>query len=338
MSSPLRYGILGTGNIARQFAQGVAESSRSVLAAVASRNETRALAFASTHDIPVAYGTYDGLLADDSVDAVYVSLPNTLHETWTVLALQAGKHVLCEKPMATDAAGAERMFDAAEHAGRVLMEAFMYRCHPLTFAVKHHVDTGDIGHLRQIRANFNYATNTVEGNVRFDPDLAGGSIMDIGCYGVSLARHLTAEEPSVVQTVGNLHDTGVDVNAAAVLKFPSGVLATITCGMDLQTNNLAVISGTAGYLEVPIPWKPPRPHAAYSLVRQTPPKMDRPAAAAPPPRQDFTLETDLPLYGIEADTFSRIVQDGAPLTVSRQDTVGNMRVLDQMRQQVAKGT
>src|SRR4029079_14380607 len=163
---------------------------RSGVAAVGSRSVESARNFSIAHSIATAHGTYDALLADPTVDAVYISMPNSLHHEWTIKSLRAGKHVLCEKPFALTASEAKEMFDAAKKAGKVLVEAFMYRSHPLTLAVIDSLRGGEIGELRLIRTSFCYKTSRVEGNVRFDKKLGGGGLMDVGCYCLSLSRLL----------------------------------------------------------------------------------------------------------------------------------------------------
>ena len=330
----LRWGILGTGNIARQFAAGLASSSRTTVQAVASRRSDTADAFARAHGVPTAYGSYDQLLHDRSVDAVYVSLPNSMHHEWTIAALRAGKHVLCEKPLASNAAQAEEMFDVAARTGRVLVEAFMYRSHPLTHAVLDAVRGGEIGQLKLVRTSFCFRTMRVGGNIRFDAALAGGALMDIGCYCVNFSRLLAGAEPSAVLAAGTLHDSGVDESAAGVLTFPGGVVASFTCGMAVQADNTAYVCGTEGYVELPVPWKPPRENAEYRVVRGTPPKMDGPAPAGRPPRDVRTVTAGKELYALEADDFAAAALDGAPPRLDRRDSVGNMLLLDELRRQV----
>jgi predicted dehydrogenase len=338
MASALRLGILGTGNIARQFVGGLGSSSRTVVHAVASRRADTAEAFARTHQIPSAYGSYQALLRDRSIDAIYVSLPNSLHHEWTVAALQAGKHVLCEKPIAASASEAEEMFDAAERSGRVLVEGFMYRSHPLVHAVLNAVRSGEIGQVKLVRTSFCFRTTRIEGNIRFDASLAGGALMDIGCYCLNFSRLVAGAEPTTVHGVGTLHTSGVDESAAAVLTFPGGILASFTCGMALQADNTAYVCGTEGYVEVPVPWKPPAANAEYRVVRGTPPKMDAtggtPVPAPPPPRQVRHVSAGKELYALEADDFAAAVLDGAPPRLDRRDSVGNMRLLDELRRQV----
>ena len=345
MTSRLRLGILGTGNIARQFAAGLGSSERTVVQAVASRRFETAEAFARTHRIPVAYGSYDELVRDRSVDAVYVSLPNSMHREWAVAALRAGKHVLCEKPIAANAAEAEEMFDAARRAGKVLVEAFMYRSHPLTHAVLESISGGEIGTVKLVRTSFCFRTTRVEGNIRFDPSLAGGALMDIGCYCLNFSRLIAGAEPVAAHAVGVLHGSGVDESAAAVLTFPGGVTASFTCGMTVQADNTAFICGSEGYVEIPVPWKPAARGAEYRVVRGTPPKMDdasrgaaRDTAQPGPARQVHAVDAGKELYALEADDFAAAVQDGVPPRIDRTDSVGNMRLLDLLRRQLGVNT
>ena len=340
MAATLRWGILGTGNIARQFTRGQAPGGRNVLSAVGSRSGHSADQFAAAHALPKAYGSYEALLADPSIDAVYVSLPNSLHHEWTIRSLRAGKHVLCEKPLASNAAEAEAMFDVAEREGRVLVEAFMYRSHPLTRAVLNVVRSGQIGRVKLIRTSFCFRTTKIGGNIRFDPSLAGGALMDVGCYCLNFARLVAGAEPVAAHAVGHLHESGVDDLASGVLKFPDDVVSTFTCGMTVQADNTATVCGDEGYVEIPVPWKPPRENAAYSVVRATPPLMDGPARPAPTaaPRQTHHVTAAAELYALETADFAATVLDGAPPALDRRDSVGNMRLLDELRRQLGVAT
>lgn len=333
----LRWGIMGTGNIARQFAQGVAASQRGTLAVVGSRQLPSAQTFAAANGVGAAVGSYEELIRHPEVDAVYVSLPNSMHKEWTIKSLAAGKHVLCEKPFALNTDESTAMFDAAERYGRVLVEAFMYRSHPLTHAVRKAIADGAIGTVNLIRTSFCYRTTRIEGNVRFEPQLGGGVLMDVGCYCISFARTFTGEEPIAVHAVGRKHETGVDDRVAGTLVFPSGVLSTFNCAMDTQADNIATICGAEGWIEVPVPWKPPKTKAQYTIARGTPPRMDtvgKVASPTTPPRQTFEVDAGGELYGLEADDFAKAVLDGKPPAVSKQDTLGNMRVIDEMRRQI----
>jgi predicted dehydrogenase len=334
MSDRLAWGILGTGNIARQFATGVNASRRGRLVAVASRTDEKARTFGQAHHISAAYGSYQQLLDDPTVTAVYNSLPNNLHHEWTVKALRAGKHVLCEKPFAINLAEAQEMFDVARQEGKLLMEAFMYRTHPLTHAVQQAVDSGAIGEVRLIRTSFCFKVSKWQGNIRFDPKLAGGVIMDVGCYCVNFSRLFAGAEPSAIHVVHHRHESGIDDIAAGTLVFPNNVIASFTCGMSVHADNAASICGSEGYIEIPVPWKPPASGATFTIARSTPPKMENPAGKAPPPRETRTVTVDGDLYGLEADAFAATVFDGVAPAVSREDTRGNPRVIDELRKQI----
>ena len=340
MTDRLAWGILGTGNIARQFAVGVNASRRGRLAAVGSRTMEKAGQFAAAHRIATSHGSYQALLDDPQVQAVYNSLPNNLHHDWTIQALRAGKHVLCEKPFAVNLGQAREMFDVARRQQKVLVEAFMYRTHPLTHAVIEAVRGGAIGQVRLIRSSFCFKVSQWQKNIRFDPALAGGVMMDVGCYCINFSRLFAGEEPQRVQVVDHRHDeSGVDDVAAGTLVFPGGAIASFTCGMSVHADNTASICGTEGYVEIPVPWKPPASGATFTIGRSTPPKMEsagaKPgAAAAPPPRETRTIVVDGDLYGMEADAFAASVLDGAAAAVSEADTLGNQGVLDEMRRQM----
>jgi len=333
MAAKLRWGILGTGNIATQFTAGLKCSRRGLAAAVGSRSPQTAQAFAKTHEIGRALGSYDALIADPEIDAVYNSLPNSLHADWTIRALEAGKHVLCEKPLAMNAAEAERMFDAARKSGRVLAEAFMYRSHPQTLAVIEAVQSGAIGQLRLIRTSFCFRTRKTEGNVRFVRELGGGGLMDIGCYCINFARLFAGGEPAAVHAVARFHPTGVDELAAGTLLFPNGIISSFVCGMCSHADNAAYLCGTEGFIEIPVPWKP-EAGSKFIVTRGNEPKMDKPQSTSPPPRQVRTIDAPGNMYGIEADDFAAAVLDGEPPRISREDSIGNMRVLDEMRRQI----
>lgn len=335
MTTRLRWGILGTGNIARQFVEGLATSRRCSVVAVASRTPETANRFGASHDIPAAHRNYDELLRDDRVDAIYNALPNSMHLEWTVKAIQAGKHVLCEKPLAVNASQAEEMFDEADRAERLLAEAFMYRSHPLTHAVADALRRGVIGRLKLIRTSFCYRTTRIAGNIRFDRALAGGALMDIGCYCVNFSRFFAGAEPTAIHGVGTLHSSGVDEFAAGTLTFPSGVVATFACGMGLQADNTATLCGTEGFIEIPIPWKPPMERAMWILGRGAPPRMDNSSLpTTPPPKQTLYVDAPASLYALEADDFAASALDGAPHPLSRADSIGNMKVLDELRRQI----
>ncbi len=338
MSQRLRFGILGTGNIANQLCRGVATSRRCELVAVGSRRQASAEAFAAQYGIPRAYDAYERVLDDPDVDAVYISLPNSLHCPWTIRALQAGKHVLCEKPFALNVAEAQKMFEAARQAGRRVMEAFMYRSHPLTRAVHETIQRGEIGALRIIRTSFCYRTRKIEGNVRFDPALGGGILLDVGCYCIDFARMFAGEEPQTILAIGHRHPTGVDDLVVGSMQFPSGILASMSCGMSAQADNTAYLLGEEGYISIPVPWKPPASGAKFTVSHGIPPKMDAPGAeVARPglvPHRTFEIDAPGDLYGLEADDFAAAILEDKPFTVPEADTLGNARVLEAMQRQI----
>jgi len=335
MSTQLRWGILGTGNIAKQFAAAFGSARRSVLGSVGSRSLQAAQDFGANYKIPRRFGSYDEVLDDREVDAIYISLPNSMHHEWTIKSLEAGKHVLCEKPLAMDENESRAMFEAARKNNRVLMEAFMYRCHPLTHAVQETIRSGGIGEVRAIRTSFCYRTTRVEGNVRFQRQLGGGGLMDVGCYCLSFSRLIAGAEPIAIHGQAHFHETGVDDVASAVLTFPSQLLASFICGMSLQADNTATICGSEGYIEIPIPWKPPVKGATYVIAHGMPPRMDAGAKAAPVnPRETRTIDAPMELYALEADDFAATVLGGQSARITREDSLGNMRALDELRRQI----
>jgi D-xylose 1-dehydrogenase (NADP+, D-xylono-1,5-lactone-forming) len=334
MTSKLRWGILGTGNIAGQFADGVATSQRSIAAAVGSRRRESATAFAREHGIGRALGDYQSLVEDGEIDAVYNALPNSLHAEWSIAALKAGKHVLCEKPVALSAIEATRMFDAAEKAGRVLAEAFMYRSHPQTLALLETMRNGAIGRLRLIRTSFCYRTRKIDANVRFDRALGGGGLMDVGCYCVNFARLFAEAEPASVHAVASFHRSGVDEMMAGTLIFPNHIVSSFTCGMCAAVDNTAYLCGDEGFIEVPMPWKPTPESSRFVITCGIAPRMDNPKPAGPPPRDVRNIAAPQNMYGLEADDFAGAVLEGRRPRISREDSIGNMRVLDEMRRQI----
>jgi xylose dehydrogenase (NAD/NADP) len=327
------WGILGTGNIARQFCKGVKTSERGILMAVGSRSAGPAAEFAGQFGVLESYPTYDQVLKDPQVDAVYVSLPNSMHREWTIRALEAGKHVLCEKPLAGNEAEAREMFSAAKSAGKTLVEAFMYRAHPQTREVLEKIRGGAIGDVKLIRTSFCYRTTRIDGNIRFDPALAGGALMDIGCYCINFSRAIANADVVDVQASGTLHERGVDELVVGNLKFANGVVASFTCGMRVQADNTAYVCGTEGFMEIPWPWKPQPRGAKYWIKRSAPPRQDG-GKTETPPAEEFEVNAGMDLYAVEADDFAETISRGREPMVSEEETMATMKVLDQMRKQV----
>jgi predicted dehydrogenase len=250
-SARLRWGILSTARIARQrFIPGVRGGSESEVVAIASRDAARAQQAAAEMGIPRAYGTYEALLADPAVDAVYIGLPNLLHVEWVERAAAAGKHVLCEKPISRRAADAARAAEACRRAAVVYMEAFMYRLHPQHARVRALLAEGAIGAPRMLRASFCYAMTPerrASGDVRLSRELEGGALMDVGCYAVNAARFLFDAEP--VAASGQMHVDpafGVDIGFAGTLRFADGRLALIDCSFETNGPHRYEVSGDRG--------------------------------------------------------------------------------------------
>jgi predicted dehydrogenase len=252
----VRWGVISTANIGRAAVNpAIQASSNGALVAVASRDGDRAKAFAAVHSIAKAYGSYQALLEDDEIDAVYIPLPNSEHREWTIRAVEHGKHVLCEKPLALDASECAEMGAAAAQHGVTLMEAFMYRFHPRTERVIEMIREGRIGTLKAIRSSFTFRL-TNPANIRLDPELGGGALMDVGCYCVNVSRTMAGEEPEAVQATAQWTDRGVDDFLAGTLHFPSGAVAHFDCALTMARYESYEVAGTDGYLRVPASFLP----------------------------------------------------------------------------------
>ena len=332
MSDRFRWGILGTGNIAGQFARDLKSLPGHELVSVASRDPSRAAKFCADHGGDAAE-SYDALLDDVGLDGIYLSLPNTLHAEWTIKALKAGHNVLCEKPLATSLAEAESMFAAAKKAKKTLIEAFMYRCHPQTKAVVAAVRRGNIGDLRTIKTSFAFRVRNTSGNIRFDPALAGGALMDVGCYCLNFSMLLADAPLRSAHAASRVHESGVDVATSGVLDFDNGVLATFACAMDAQDHNAATISGSEGYITVAVPWKPNNDAAGYTLCRGVPPRQDAKPGETPtaPPPEFVATPADFPLYALEARAFAATVRGKAEPFMPEIDSLTLAAALERLR-------
>jgi predicted dehydrogenase len=251
----LRWGILGPGRIAPRLVRGIGRSGRSELVAVAGRDAGRAEAFAARHAIPRSFGSYEALLADPDVDVVYVSLPNHLHAEWTVRALEAGKHVLCEKPLALTVAEVDRISAAADGAGRIAVEAFMYLHHPQILRALELAASGALGRLEVVSGTFSFLLSQAD-DPRLDPSMGGGSLWDVGCYPVSLARRIAGEEPDAVAAFARFDEHGVDRTFIGQLHFPSGLLAQFDSGFAAADRERVEIVGDEGRLVLDSPFLP----------------------------------------------------------------------------------
>jgi D-xylose 1-dehydrogenase (NADP+, D-xylono-1,5-lactone-forming) len=306
----LNLGILSTARINAKLIAGARGTDAVRVVAVASRHADAAEAFAREHGIPHAHDSYDALLADPEVDAVYIPLPNALHVQWTIRALEAGKHVLCEKPLGRSASEVEAAFVTAERTGLILTEGFMYRHHPQTRRCHQLVREGAIGRLRMITSCFSFFTDDVA-NVRLRAELHGGALMDVGCYCVSAARML-AGEPERVSAEQTLGGDGVDVTFTGTMRFADGVLAHFDAGLALAPRHGLEVVGEAGSLYLADPW-----HCATPVIEvRRDEKTER-----------IELEPADP-YQLELENFCAAVEGRAPLLLGREDAVGQARAIE----------
>ena len=315
----VRWGFLSTARINRRLLAAAEKTDAAEVVAVASRDLDRAEAYAMEHGISRSHGSYEALLEDSEVDAVYISLPNSLHVEWSVRALAAGKHVLCEKPLTRSPEEAEYAFEAADRAGRILMEAFMWRHSPQTAKLAQLVEGGVIGELQLVRATFSFP---LEGrrNIRLEPDLGGGALMDVGAYCVSAAR-LLAGEPERVYGEQVIGDSGVDVLFTGVLRFPRGVLAEIDAGIYLPRRDGLEAVGTEGSLVISDPW------LAQRLVLHLRRGESREEIALPPADP----------YRLELENMCAAIGGEAKPLLGREDAVGQARALDALYKSADEG-
>jgi predicted dehydrogenase len=321
MTSVLRWGVLSTAKIATEkVIPGIARADRCEIVAIASRDADLARAVAAAVGIPRSHGSYEALLADPEVDAVYIPLPNHLHAEWAIRAARAGKHVLCEKPLAMTAADAERMIAAADAAGVSLMEAFMYRHHPSWVAAREVVTSGRIGRLATVQSWFSYY-NDDPANIRNILDFGGGALFDIGCYAINLSRMLFAAEPTrVTSAIRRDPTSGVDILTSAILEFDAGI-ASFTVSTRTETDQRVHIYGTEGRVSIGIPFNipPDRPTQVFVTAGGDPP--------VAPATEVLEFATKDP-YTAEAEAFAATVLDGRPLAVPPEDAVANLRVIE----------
>jgi predicted dehydrogenase len=252
MARPVTWGILSTAHINRNVIPAAHASPKVELRAVASRDQARADDYAKKWEIERAYGSYEALLKDPDIEALYISLPNSMHVEWSIKALEAGKHVLCEKPFSRHVREVEAAFEVADRTGRLLSEAFMYRHNPQTKRAKQLVDEGAIGELRLIRSAFSYSLYD-ENNIRLDSALDGGALMDVGCYCVSASR-LFGGEPEKAYGEAWFGPSGTDWVFGGVLRFPGNVVALLDCGTAMPERDELEIGGSEGSLFLDDPW------------------------------------------------------------------------------------
>ncbi|MCX7591597.1 MAG: aldo/keto reductase [Kiritimatiellae bacterium] len=335
MDRKIRWGLLAVGSIARAFARGVLSSQTGCLWAVASRSAEKAEAFGNEFQIPKRYGSYETLLADDEVDAVYISTPHPLHAEWAIKAAEAGKHLLVEKPIGLNADEAEAIIEAALAHKVFLMEAYMYRCHPQTARLVELLRSRVIGDIGVVQATFSF-------QARFNPDsrlwsnsLGGGGILDVGGYPVSFARLVAGAatgqpfaDPVAVTGAGRLNSTtGVDEWAVGTLRFSSGILATVTTGIALNQENVVRIFGTEGSILIPIPYQHVREGTSPGKILIT--------RRGTTQQEELQIDSAVTSYTHEADVVGHAIAEGRteppPPAMTWADSLGNMRALDAWR-------
>ena len=265
MANKIRWGILSTANIGRKAVTPAIQASRNGdVVAVASRDVAKAEAYANDFGISSYYGDYEALLADPDIDAVYNPLPNSLHKPWTIKALEAGKHVLCEKPLGLSAQECLDMHEVARENKRILMEAFMYRFHPRTERVIELLQSHALGTLKLIRAGFTFTVSNPD-NIRLEPDLGGGSLMDVGCYCVNVGRTLLGREPTHAQAFAVWSDKGIDKVMVGVLRFDGDVFVQFHCALDTARQEFVEVVGEKGHLRLESAFLPGKEDAAVRL-------------------------------------------------------------------------
>jgi xylose dehydrogenase (NAD/NADP) len=302
---PVRWGILSTARINRALLTPAGETDLAEVIAVASRNQNRADEYAREHGIERPYGSYESLLGDTDVEAVYISLPNSFHVEWSMRALEAGKHVLCEKPLGRRPDEVERAFDLAERFDRLLMEAFMYRHHPQTRKLEAVVASGAIGELRQLRSSFSFTLRDPT-DVRLLPELDGGALMDLGCYCISGCR-LLGGEPEQVAGFQHVGPTGVDVRFDGLLRFRGDILAEFHCAFDLPEGAGLEAIGSEGRVVVREPFRCIDPHLELNGERIEVEDVDR--------------------YLLQLENFSAAVRGEAEPLLGRADALGQARTI-----------
>ncbi len=315
----MKWGIMSTAHINRLFIAGARQTADVEIVAVASRDQARAEQYAREHGIERAHGSYEALLDDDGIEALYISLPNSMHVEWSIKALEAGKHVLCEKPLGRRSHEVEQAFEVAQRNDRLLMEAFMYRHNPQTKRLKELADGGAVGRVRLIRGAFSFHTASAS-DVRLSTDLAGGALMDVGCYCVSGAR-LIAGEPERVSAEQVLGGDGVDIVFTGTMRFTDDVLGHFDAGLALASRDELEVVGEHGSLFLDDPW-----HCRVPVIELR--------------RPDGTELIELvpaDSYGLEAENFSRAIRGQEPALLGREDAVGQARAIEALYEAAETG-
>ena len=340
----LNWGIIGAGGIAYVFCNGLRFSKTGQVVAVASYSQSRATKLANDFGIPRQHASYEALLADEGVEAVYISTIHPFHAEWGIKAAKAGKHLLVEKPIGMTAAEAEAMIEAARANDVFLMEAFMYRCHPQMQKLVELIQAGAIGEVRLIRAVFGFRAEFDPASRTFSNELGGGGVLDVGCYPASVVRLIAGAaenkpflDPPEIKAFGNLGPTGVDHLTAATLRFENGIIAEMITAVDCEVPGNVTVYGTAGILTVPNPWLPSTPcrNATQPLPLDTPfPAATLLLQTPDQPPTEISVPADRDLFTYEADMVADHIEARQAPAMLWADTLGNMRLLDRWRAEI----
>ena len=341
----LNWGVMSAGGIAYVFCNGMRFTDTGQVLAVASRTPARVERLVNDFGISRQYTSYEALLEDEDIDAVYISTIHPFHAEWTIKSAQAGKHILVEKPISMNSAEAEAMIEAAREHDVFLMEAFMYRCHPQIEQVVKLIQDGAIGKVQVVRATFSYQLNFNPQSRIYNHEMGGGGILDIGCYTASMVRKIAGAaenkpflHPTAVKGNGKVGPTGVDHIAAATLKFENGIIGEIIAAVECSLGSSVSIYGSEGIITIPSPWLPSSPcrHAKQPLPLDTVFPSTKIIVQSYQNREssEITVDVDRDLFTYEADMVANHIDDRQAPAMSWDDTLSNMRLLDAWREEV----
>lgn len=326
MTTPLRWGILSTARINRRFIPPAHESPRSQVLAVASRNLSSATDFAKQWDIPLSFGNYEAMLAMPEIDAVYISLPNSMHCEWAIKAAEAGKHILCEKPLGLTVVEVDEMAQAAKANGIVLLEAVVYQMHPQLAKLQAVLAEGLIGQVMLIRAGFAFTLPEGTPNIRLNPALGGGSLWDVGSYPVSFANAIAGTLPEAVFGFQQTDSSGVDVSFVGQMRYPNGVLTQFDCSFRTAYHVGAEIIGDQGRLLIREPFQPDVDHKTSGLIHIA------------PDDTETHIETEaINPYLCQVLAMERCVLDGEPSPYSLSHSRGNIATVTALYDSARRG-
>ncbi len=335
MNNKLKWGILSTGRIASVFVNQIANSKNHVVSAVASRDKTKSDKFAKEHNIPIAYPNYDEMLEDKNIDVIYIATPHPMHAKWTIKAADNGKHILCEKPFTLNYREALEVIDIVKKRNVFCMEAFHYRCHPQTLKILEILNSGVIGEIKIVNTNFSFDFLYDLKHRILNHNLGGGGILDVGCYCVSMVRLIAGNksgvkfiEPADIKGFGYIGtESRVDEYASGIMKFSNGIISSVSCGCKLNQKNEVFIYGTKGYINIPMPWigtsnnNPLKINVFKNESKNT---------------EEIIIIPSKGLFEVEADEVFSCIKNGEKESqfMSYNDTLGNMKVLDEWRKSI----